>query len=96
MRQIAGEDGAVVAGKLTDKVDRNRGFDAQAGTYVDMFKAGIIDPTKVVRTVLQDAVSVASILVTTEAMVAEMPKKEEPMMPGGGDMGGMGGMGGMM
>jgi chaperonin GroEL len=99
VRQIAenaGEDGAVVAGKLTDKVDRNRGFDAQTGTYVDMFKAGIIDPTKVVRTALQDAASVAGILVTTEAMVAEKPKKEEPMMPGGGDMGGMGGMGGMM
>jgi chaperonin GroEL len=76
-------------------VDRNRGFDAQTGTYVDMFKAGIIDPTKVVRTALQDAASVAGILVTTEAMVAEKPKKEEPM-PGGGDMGGMGGMGGMM
>ena len=55
-------------------------------------KAGIIDPTKVVRTALQDAASVAAILVTTEAMVAEKPKKEEPMMPGGGDMGGMGGM----
>jgi chaperonin GroEL len=99
VRQIAensGEDGAVVAGKLTDKVDRNRGFDAQTGTYVDMFKAGIIDPTKVVRTALQDAASVAGILVTTEAMVAEKPKKEEPMMPGGGDMSGMGGMGGMM
>jgi chaperonin GroEL len=99
VRQIAenaGSDGAVVAGKLTDKVDRNRGFDAQSGTYVDMFKAGIIDPTKVVRTALQDAASVAGILVTTEAMVAEKPKKEEPMPAGGPDMGGMGGMGGMM
>jgi chaperonin GroEL len=92
VRQIAenaGSDGAVVAGKLTDKVDRNRGFDAQSGTYVDMFKAGIIDPTKVVRTALQDAASVAGILVTTEAMVAETPKKEEPMPAGGPDMGGM-------
>jgi chaperonin GroEL len=96
VRQIAenaGEDGAVVAGKLLDKVDRNRGFDAQSGTYVDMFKAGIIDPTKVVRTALQDAASVAGILVTTEAMVAEKPKKESPA-PGGGP-GGMGGMGDM-
>jgi chaperonin GroEL len=69
VRQIAenaGSDGAVVAGKLTDKVERNRGFDAQSGTYVDMLKAGIIDPTKVVRTALQDAASVAGILVTTE------------------------------
>ena len=91
----AGEDGAVVAGKLTDKVNRTRGFDAQTGSYVDMFKTGIIDPTKVVRTALQDAASVAAILVTTEAMVAEKPKKEEPM-PASTDMGGMGGMGGMM
>jgi len=97
-RQIAenaGEDGAVVVGKLLDKVSLNRGFDAQNGQYVDMLKAGIIDPTKVVRIALQDAASVAGILVTTEAMVAEKPKKDEPM-PGGPDMGGMGGMGGMM
>ncbi|HEX9768978.1 MAG TPA: chaperonin GroEL [Kiloniellales bacterium] len=96
VRQIAenaGEDGAVVVGKLLDKVDVNRGFDAQNGQYVDMIKAGIIDPTKVVRTALQDAASVAGILVTTEAMVAERPKKETPM-PGGGP-GGMGGMGDM-
>ena len=99
VRQIAenaGEDGAVVASKITDKKDRNYGFDAQSGKYVDMLKAGIIDPTKVVRTALQDAASVAGILVTTEAMVAEKPKKEEPMPAGGPDMGGMGGMGGMM
>jgi chaperonin GroEL len=98
VRQIAenaGEDGAVVVGKLLDKVNLTRGFDAQNGQYVDMLKAGIIDPTKVVRIALQDAASVAGILVTTEAMVAEKPKKEEPM-PGGPDMGGMGGMGGMM
>ncbi|MDX1425484.1 MAG: TCP-1/cpn60 chaperonin family protein, partial [Kiloniellales bacterium] len=81
------------AGKLTDKVERNRSFDAQTGQYADMFKAGIIDPTKVVRTALQDAASVAGILVTTEAMVAEKPKKESPA-PGGGP-GGMGGMGDM-
>jgi len=98
VRQIvenAGEDGAVVVGKLLDKVNLTRGFDAQNGQYVDMIKAGIIDPTKVVRIALQDAASVAGILVTTEAMVAERPKKEEPMH-GGHDMGGMGGMGGMM
>ena len=97
VRQIAenaGEDGAVVAGRLTDKMDASRGFDAQSHTYVDMLKAGIIDPTKVVRTALQDAASVAGLLVTTEAMVAEKPKKEEPMPSP--DMGGMGGMGGMM
>jgi chaperonin GroEL len=69
------------------------GFDAQTETYVDMVQAGIIDPTKVVRTALQDAASIAGLLVTTEAMVAERPKKESPMpMPGGGGMGGMGGM----
>ncbi len=97
-RQIAenaGVDGAVVAGKLLEQKDKNYGFDAQAETYKDMVKAGIIDPTKVVRTALQDAASVAGLLVTTEAMVAEKPKKEEPMPAGGPDMGGMGGMGGM-
>ena len=97
LRQIAenaGEDGAVVAGKLLDQKDLSRGFDAQTGTYTDMIKAGIIDPTKVVRTALQDAASIAGLLVTTEAMVAEKPEKKEamPMPP---DMGGMGGMGGM-
>ena len=95
VRQIAenaGFDGAVVAGKMLDQKDTNFGFDAQKGEYVDMIKAGIIDPTKVVRTALQDAVSVAGLLVTTEAMVAEKPEKKAPMgMPPGGD-GGMGGM----
>ncbi|MEE8145347.1 MAG: TCP-1/cpn60 chaperonin family protein, partial [Kiloniellales bacterium] len=94
-RQIAenaGADGSIVIGKLTEKVEYNRGFDAQSGKYVDMIKAGIIDPTKVVRTALQDAASVAGLLITTEAMVAERPEKKEPM-PGGPDMGGMGGMG---
>jgi chaperonin GroEL len=99
-RQIAenaGVDGAVVAGKMIEQKDKNFGFDAQAGTYRDLVKAGIIDPTKVVRTALQDAASVAGLLVTTEAMVAERPepKGAAPAMPGGGDMGGMGGMGGM-
>ena len=97
LRQIAenaGEDGAVVAGKLLDRKDSPHGFDAQKGEYVNMIKAGIIDPTKVVRTALQDASSVAGLMITTEAMVAEKPAKKEPAMPGGGDMGGMGGMGG--
>ncbi len=96
VRQIAenaGVDGAVVVGKLLDRADMNIGFDAQTEDYVDMFKAGIIDPTKVVRTALQDAASVAGLLITTEAMVAEKPEKKAPPMPGGG--GGMGGMGDM-
>ncbi|CAA7624626.1 chaperonin GroEL [Magnetospirillum sp. UT-4] len=94
-RQIAenaGFDGAVVAGKLLESKDTSFGFDAQSGTYTDMIKAGIIDPTKVVRTALQDAASVAGLLITTEAMIAEKPKKDSaPAMPGGG-MGGMGDM----
>ena len=97
-RQIAenaGVDGAVVTGKLLEQNNKNYGFDAQAEEYKDLVKAGIIDPTKVVRTALQDAASVAGLLVTTEAMVAEKPKKDEPMPAGAPDMGGMGGMGGM-
>ena len=96
VRQIAenaGTDGAVVAGKLVDAKDVNLGYDAQNGTYVDMIKAGIIDPTKVVRTALQDAASVAGLLITTEAMIAEKPKKDAA--PGGMPGGGMGGMGDM-
>src|SRR6201982_2781649 len=76
LRQVAenaGDDGSVVVGKLLDANDLNRGFDAQTGQYVDMVKAGIIDPTKVVRLALQNAASVAGLLVTTEAMVAEKP-----------------------
>ncbi|BBK29774.1 chaperonin GroEL [Stella humosa] len=95
VRQIAenaGYDGAVVAGKLLEQKDPNFGFDAQTGEYRDLVKAGIIDPTKVVRTALQDAASVAGLLVTTEAMVAERPEKKAPPMPGGGGMGGMGDM----
>ncbi|MFO1114995.1 MAG: chaperonin GroEL [Beijerinckiaceae bacterium] len=91
-RQIvdnAGGDGAVVVGKLVEAKDYASGFDAQSGEYADMVKAGIIDPTKVVRTALQDAASVAGLLITTEAMIAELPKKDAaPAMPGGG-MGGM-------
>ncbi len=93
MRQIAenaGEDGAVISGKVLDKDEYNWGFDAQAGQFKDLVAAGIIDPTKVVRTALQDAASVAGLLVTTEAMIAERPeKKAPPMPPGGGGMGDM-------
>ena len=93
VRQIAenaGVEGSIVVGKLLESKDPDYGFDAQTEKYVDMFKAGIIDPAKVVRTALQDAASVAGLLITTEAMVGELPKKETPgpAMPGGG-MGGM-------
>ena len=87
LRQIAenaGEDGAVIAGKILDRDESNWGFDAQAGEFKDLVKAGIVDPTKVVRTALQDAASVAGLLVTTEAMVAEKPEKKGPAMPAGG------------
>jgi chaperonin GroEL len=88
VRQIAenaGTDGSVVVGKLQDKSEANWGFDAQTGEYKDLVKAGIIDPTKVVRTALQDASSVAGLLITTEAMVAEkQEKKAAPAAPGGG------------
>jgi chaperonin GroEL len=96
IRQIAqnsGVDASIVVGKVLESKSNTYGFDAQAEEYKDLVRAGIIDPTKVVRTALQDASSVAGLLVMTEAMVAEMPKKESPAMPGGG-MGG-GGMGGM-
>ena len=99
VRQIAenaGVDGAVVAGKLLEGKGGSFGFDAQSEKYTDLVKAGIVDPTKVVRTALQDAASISSLLITTEAMVAEKPedKPAAPAMPP--DMGGMGGMGGMM
>jgi chaperonin GroEL len=91
-RQIAenaGEDGAVVVGKIVDKDDYAFGYNAQTGEYGNLVKQGVIDPAKVVRTALQDAASVAGLLITTEAMVAELPKKQAaPAMPGGG-MGGM-------
>ena len=96
MRQIAenaGVDGAVVAGKLSESKDTNFGFDAQTEKYCDMIKAGIIDPTKVVRTALQDAASIAGLLITTEAMVAEIPEEDKGGAGGMPDMGGMGGMG---
>ena len=95
LRQIAenaGADGAVIAGKTLENDDYNWGYDAQSGEFKDLVAAGIIDPAKVVRTALQDAASVAGLLVTTEAMVAERPEKKAAPMPGGGGMGGMGDM----
>jgi chaperonin GroEL len=96
IRQIAensGVEGSIVVGKIMENKSDTFGFDAQNEEYVDMVEKGIIDPVKVVRTALQDAASVAGLLITTEAMVAELPKDAPPPMPGGG--GGMGGMGGM-
>jgi chaperonin GroEL len=82
----AGEDGAVIAGKILDNKNYNYGYNAQTGEYGDLVAQGVIDPAKVVRTALQDAASIAGLLITTEAMVAEKPKKDSPMppMPGGG------------
>jgi len=92
IRQIAenaGVEGSIVVGKITENKSQTYGFDAQTEQYVDMLSAGIVDPAKVVRVALQDAASVAGLMITTEAMVAEAPKKKEaPVMPGGG-MGGM-------
>jgi chaperonin GroEL len=98
VRQIAenaGDEGSIVVGKILESGTDNYGYNAQTGEYGDMIAMGIVDPVKVVRTALQNAASVAGLLVTTEAMIAELPKKESA---GGGmpDMGGMGGMGGMM
>jgi chaperonin GroEL len=95
IRQIvenAGVEGSIVVGKILDEKSETYGFDAQDEKYVDMIEAGIVDPAKVVRTALQDAGSVAGLLVTTEAMVAELPKEPAPaaMPPGGGMGGGMG------
>ncbi len=95
-RQIAenaGIEGSIAVGKVLENKSETFGFDAQNEDYVDMLDKGIVDPAKVVRTALQDAASVAGLLVTTEAMVAELPKEPAPAMPGGGGMGGMGGMG---
>jgi chaperonin GroEL len=96
LRQIAqnaGHDGAVVAGRLIDGNDQNLGFNAQTEVFEDLVKAGVIDPTKVVRSALQDAASVAGLLITTEAAIAEIPGDAPAMPMGGGGMGGMGGMG---
>ena len=97
LRQIAenaGVDGAVVAGKVIENGDKGFGFNAQTEEYGDMIAAGIIDPAKVVRTALEDAASVAGLLITTEAMVADKPEPKGAGGAGGGmpDMGGMGGM----
>jgi len=94
-RQIAinaGEDGSVILGKILEKDQYAYGFDSQTGEYVNLISKGIIDPTKVVRVAIQNAASVAALLVATEAMVAEVPKKSQGgagMPPGGGGMGGM-------
>ena len=95
LRQIAsnaGEDGAVINGKVLENGTYAFGYDAQSGTYRDLVEAGIVDPTKVVRVALQNAASVAGLLITTEAMVAERPEKRAASMPAGGGMGGMGDM----
>jgi chaperonin GroEL len=94
IRQIvdnAGVEGSIVVGKISENKSQTYGFNAQTEEYVDMLEAGIVDPAKVVRTALQDAASVAGLLITTEAMVAEVPK-DKPAMPMGGGGGGMGGM----
>ena len=94
IRQIvenAGGEGSIVVGKILENKSQTYGFNAQTDEFVDMFEAGIVDPAKVVRTALQDAASVAGLLITTEAMVAEVPK-DKPAMPMGGGGGGMGGM----
>ena len=99
LRQIAqnaGVDGAVVAGKIRESKDKTFGFNAQTEEYGDMFKFGVIDPAKVVRIALEDAASVASLLITTEAMIADRPADKSSGGGGGGGMGGMGGMDGMM
>jgi chaperonin GroEL len=84
----------VIVGKILEKDQYSYGFDSQTGEYVNLISKGIIDPTKVVRVAIQNAASVAALLITTEAMVAEVPKKNQGggMPPGGGGMGGMGGM----
>jgi chaperonin GroEL len=95
LRQIvgnAGEEGAVIIGKIRDHKDTNYGYNAQNGEFVDMVKAGVIDPTKVTRTALQNAGSISALMLTTEALVAELPEeKKAPAMPGGHG-GGMGDM----
>ncbi|MEM5471983.1 chaperonin GroEL [Hoeflea sp. AS60] len=99
VRQIAtnaGDEASIVVGKILEKNQENWGYNAQTSEYGDMIAMGIVDPVKVVRTALQNAASVASLLITTEAMIAEIPKKDNGGGGGMPDMGGMGGMGGMM
>src|SRR5690606_24831051 len=90
----AGEEPSVIVNKVKDGKG-NYGYNAAHGEFGDLSEFGILDPTKVTRSALQNAASSAGLMITSEATVAELPKKEEPAMPGGGDMGGMGGMGGM-
>ncbi|MGH0363109.1 chaperonin GroEL [Sinorhizobium meliloti] len=93
IRQIAdnaGVEGSIVVGKLVDSKDHNQGFDAQTETYVDMIKAGIVDPAKVVRTALRDAGSIAALLITAEAMIADIPERASPQGTGNGAIGSMG------
>ena len=87
----AGEEPSVILNKVKEG-SGNYGYNAATGEFVDMVEAGILDPTKVTRTALQNAASIAGLMITTEAMVADAPKKDEPAMPGAGGMGGMGGM----
>jgi len=99
LRQIvqnAGIEGSVVYHKVAESKDNNYGYNAATGEYGDMLKMGILDPTKVTRTALQNAASVSGLMITTEAMVAEIPKEEAAGGGGGGGMGGMEGMEGMM
>jgi chaperonin GroEL len=96
IRQIvanAGQEASIIVGKLSEQKSATFGYDAQSGEYRDFIEAGIVDPTKVVRVALQNAASVAGLLITTEAMITDRPKKDAPPMPGGGGMGG--GMGDM-
>jgi len=92
----AGLEGSVVVEKVKAATKATQGFNAESNEYVDMIEAGIIDPTKVERIALQNAASIASLLLTTEALITDIPEKEQamPAMPHGGGMGGMGGMGG--
>jgi len=95
LRQIAenaGEEGAIVLGKVNDSKDNNYGYNALTGEYEDLVKAGVLDPTKVVRTALQNAGSIASLMLTTEALIAEIPEEKKSAPMGGGHGGGMEGM----
>jgi chaperonin GroEL len=88
----AGEEGAIVLGKINDSKDNNFGYNALTGDYEDLVKAGVLDPTKVVRTALTNAGSISSLMLTTEALVAEIPEEKKAPMGGGGHGGGMGDM----
>jgi chaperonin GroEL len=95
LRQIAenaGEEGAIVLGKINDSKDANFGYNALTGEYEDLVKAGVLDPTKVVRTALQNAGSIASLMLTTEALISEIPEEKKSAPMGGGHGGGMEGM----